>query len=129
MFERRRGKGNIGKPVGAPECKTKFGLPSVGSIAGIGDLKSHSACVAAIDESSDEARLKRNVHLRARGVRAALISRRKTRRTNSETLNFSLRALPARISRASRGRRNVTETLPLSSFVLGMKPCVLLYHT
>jgi hypothetical protein len=55
-------------------------------------------------------------------------SRRKERRTNSDTLVFSRRALPAKLIWTCWGSRNVTGTLPLSSFVLGMEFCVLLYH-
>ena len=62
------------------------------------------------------------------GGRSARISRRKARRTKSEKLNPSRRALPAKIFWICRGSRNVTGTLPLGSFVLGMKSCVLLYH-
>ena len=62
------------------------------------------------------------------GIRAVLISRRKPRRTNSEKLIFSRRALPAKILWTRRGSRNVTGTLPPGSFVLGMQQCVLLYH-
>jgi len=51
---------------------------------------------------------------------AVPISRRKARRTNSETLIFSRRAWPARIFWTCRGSRNVTGTLPFGSFVLGM---------
>jgi hypothetical protein len=58
-----------------------------------------------------------------------LISRRNARRSNSEKLIFSRRALAARILWTCRGSRNVTGTLPFGSFVLGMKACVLLYHT
>ena len=63
------------------------------------------------------------------GGHAALISRRKARRINSEKLISSRRALSSRSCWTSRGSRNVTGTLPFGSFVLGMKRCVLLYHT
>jgi len=55
MFERRTGEGKDSEANWRPEVQGKFGLPSVGSISGIGDPKSHSACVAAIDEAPDEA--------------------------------------------------------------------------
>jgi hypothetical protein len=61
--------------------------------------------------------------------RAVLTSRSNARRINSERLVASRRAFSSRSCWTSRGRRNVTGTLPLGSFVLGMKPCVLLYHT
>lgn len=51
---------------------------------------------------------------------AAPISRRKACRINSEKLISSRNALARRSWWSSRGRRNVTGTLPLSSFVLGM---------
>jgi hypothetical protein len=72
--------------------------------------------------------LKPGVHFFGVEIRAILISRRKTRRTNSEKPIFSRRAWPARIFWTCGGNRNVTGTLPFGSFVLGMLQCVLLYH-
>gem|GEM_PF-6332131 len=63
------------------------------------------------------------------GGRAVLTSRRRARRINSGKLMPSLRAFSSRSCWTSRGSRTVTGTLPFGSFVLGMKPCVLLYHT
>jgi hypothetical protein len=63
------------------------------------------------------------------GDREILISRCKARRINSEKLISSRRAFSSRSCWTSRGSRNVTGTLPFGSFVLGMKRCVLLYHT
>jgi hypothetical protein len=63
------------------------------------------------------------------GGRVVPTSRRKARRINSEKVTSSRRALSSRSCWMSRGRRNVTGTLPFGSFVLGMKLCVLLYHT
>ena len=63
------------------------------------------------------------------GGRLVPTSRRKARRINSAKLMSSRRALSSRSCWMSRGSRNVTGTLPFGSFVLGMKPCVLLYHT
>jgi hypothetical protein len=52
--------------------------------------------------------------------RAALTSRSNARRINSEKLVSSRRAFSSRSCWTSRGSRNVTGTLPLGSFVLGM---------
>lgn len=62
-------------------------------------------------------------------VRAVPISRRNARRSNSDKLIFSFRAFWSRRRRTSCDSRNVTETLRVCSFVLGMKRCVLLPHT
>src|SRR2546423_2098116 len=48
---------------------------------------------------------------------------------NSARLNFSRRAFSARPLWVWRGRRSVILALPGGSFVLGMVPSVLLYHT
>lgn len=104
-----------------------------GSISGIGDPRKR------VQKTLQTMNCARKSHLyscRPRGMagflwgdRALLISRLKARRITSERLMFSRRALSSRSVWTSRGSRNVTGTLPFGSFVLGMKQCVLLYHT
>ena len=62
-------------------------------------------------------------------VRPVPISRRNARRSNSERLIFWLRAFSSRRRWTACDNRNVTETLLLGSFVLGIERCVLLCHT